>query len=80
MSRMVTLRLTDDDWRELREAASAENRPLSNMIKTAALQRIREERFVDDAEMAEITGNERLLARMKKGSRQARQRKGRFVG
>jgi uncharacterized protein (DUF1778 family) len=77
---MVTLRLTDDDWRELREAASAENRPLSNMIKTAALQRIREERFVDDAEMAEITGNERLLARMKKGSRQARQRKGRFVG
>jgi hypothetical protein len=80
MSRMVTLRLTDDDWRELREAASAENRPLSNMITTAALQRIREERFVDDAEMAEITGNGRLLARMKKGSRQARQRRGRFVG
>jgi len=80
MSRMVTLRLTDDDWRELREAASAENRPLSNMITTAALQRIREERFVDDAELAEIMGNEKLLARMKKGSRQARQRKGRFVG
>lgn len=80
MSRIVTIRLNDDDWRELREAASAENRPLSNMITTAALQRIREERFVDDAELAEILGNERLLARMKKGSRQARLRKGRFVG
>ena len=80
MSRMVTLRMTDEVWRELREAASAENRPLSNMITTAALQRIREERFVDDAELTEILGNERLLARMKKGSRQARLRKGRFVG
>ena len=79
MSRMVTLRLTDEVWRELREAASAENRPLSNLIETAALHRIREERFADDAEMAEILGNEKLLARMKKGSRQARQRKGRFV-
>jgi hypothetical protein len=50
------------------------------MITTAALQHIREERFVDDAELAEILGNERLLARLKKGSRQARLRKGRFVG
>ncbi len=80
MSRMVTLRLKDEIWRELHEAAEAENRPLSNLIETAALRRIREERFVDDAEMAEILGNEKLLARMKKGSRQARQRKGRFVG
>ncbi len=80
MSRMVTLRLDEEVWRELREAAAAENRPLSNLIETAALSRIREQRFVDDAEMAEIFGNEKLLARMKKGSRQARRRQGRFVG
>lgn len=80
MSRMVTLRLKDEIWRELREAAAAENRPLSNLIETAAVNRVREQRFVDDAEMAEILGDERLLARMKKGSRQARQRKGRLVG
>ncbi len=79
MSRMVTLRLDEDVWRELREAAAAENRPLSNLIETAALSRIREQRFVDDAEMAEILGNEKLLARMRKGSRQARRRQGRFV-
>jgi predicted transcriptional regulator len=77
---MVTLRLKDEIWRELREAAAAENRPLSNLIETAAVSRVREQRFIDDAEMAEILGDERLLARMKKGSRQARQRKGRLVG
>jgi predicted transcriptional regulator len=80
MSRIVTLRLKDDVYRELREAATAENRPLSNLIETAAVSRIREERFVDDAEMAEILGNEKLLARLKKGARQAKRRKGRFVG
>jgi uncharacterized protein (DUF1778 family) len=79
MSKIVTLRLDDDAYRELREAAEAENRPLSNLIETAALRRIREERFVDDAEMCEIPGNERLLRRLRVGSKQARRRKSRFV-
>ena len=79
MSRIVTLRLDDDAYRELREAAEAENRPLSNLIETAALRRIREERFVDDAEMSEILGNKPLIRRLRTGSNQARQRKGRFV-
>ncbi|HXV62680.1 MAG TPA: ribbon-helix-helix protein, CopG family [Vicinamibacteria bacterium] len=79
MAKTVTLRLDDEVYEELREAAEAENRPLSNLIETAALARIREQQFVDDAEMAEIRGNERLLERLKVGSKQARRRKGRFV-
>lgn len=79
MAKTVTLRLDDGAYRELKEAAEAANRPLSNLIETAALERIREQRFVDDAEMAEILGNEALLERLRSGSRQARQRKGRFV-
>jgi hypothetical protein len=39
----------------------------------------RPRQFVDDAEMAEILGNERLLTRLRTGSRQARSGKGRFV-
>jgi hypothetical protein len=74
------MRLDDEAYRQLSEAAKAENRPLSNLIETAALERIQEKRFVDDAEMAEIEDNEELLARLRKGSRQARRRKGRFVG
>ena len=79
MTKTVTLRLGEDVYEELREATVAEQRPLSNLIETAALVRIREAQFVDDAEMAEILGNDALLRRLEAGSQQARQRKGHFV-
>ena len=79
MSKTVTLRLKDDVYNTLREAALAENRPLSNLIETAAINKVREQQFVDDTEMAEILSNEDLVKRIKQGSREARLRKGRFV-
>jgi predicted CopG family antitoxin len=79
MSKTITLRLADDVYEELREAAQSENRPLSNLIETAALAKVREQQFVDDVEMAEILEDERLLRRIRTASRQARQRKGAFV-
>lgn len=79
MSKIITLRLKEEVYQVFVEAAAAENRPLSNLIETAALQRIRETQFVDDAEMSEILGNEKLLARMKLGARQAKIGKGRRV-
>lgn len=79
MPKTITLRLDDAIYEELREAAEAERRPISNLIETAALQQIREQQFVDDAEMAEIRANDRLLARLEAGSEDARRRKGRFV-
>jgi predicted transcriptional regulator len=79
MSKTVTLRLKDDAYNALREAALAENRPLSNLIETAALSKIREQQFVDDTEMAEILANGDLVKRIKQGSREAQVRKGRFV-
>lgn len=79
MSKTVTLRLAEAVYQELKEAAEAERRPLSNLIETAALSRIRERQFVDDAEMAEIDDNEALKARLRAGSRDAGKRKGRFV-
>ena len=79
MSKIVTLRLDEAAYKELREAAEAERRPLSNLIETAALAKIREEQFIDDAEMAEIHSNDRLVKRLKAGSRDARKRQGRFV-
>ena len=79
MSKTVTLRLEETVYEELKEVARAENRPLSNLIETAALAKVREQQFVDDVEMAEILEDESLLRRLKAGSRQARQRKGAFV-
>ena len=79
MSKTITLRLDDRVYEEFRQAAEAENRPISNLIETAALSRLREQQFVDDAEMAEILANERLVTRLREGSAQARARQGRFV-
>jgi hypothetical protein len=79
MSKIVTLRLDDQDYEELKEAAAAESRPLSNLIAVEALTRIREKQFVDDAELAEIRENEKLVDRLRKGSKDAAERRGRFV-
>jgi predicted transcriptional regulator len=79
MPKTVTLRLDDKIYEAFVEAAQAENRPLSNLIETAALARIREQQFVDDVEMAEIEANQELIERIRKGSQQARARKGRFA-
>ena len=79
MTKTVTLRLGEDVYDELREAATAERRPLSNLIETAALAWVREGQFVDDAEMAETLDNDGLLRRLRAGSRQARKRQGTIV-
>jgi predicted CopG family antitoxin len=79
MYKTVTLRLKDDVYKIFAQMAKAENRSLSNLIETAALKNIRERQFVDDIELAEILSNDELLKRLKEGSSEARQSKGRFV-
>jgi predicted transcriptional regulator len=79
MHKTVTLRLKDDVYKIFAEIAKAENRSLSNLIETAALKNIREQQFVDDIELAEIMSNAELLKRLKEGSAEAHQLKGRFV-
>ncbi len=79
MSKTVTIRMSEAVYKELKEAAAAENRPLSNLIETAALMKIREGQFVDDTEMAELEANEALRKRLRAGSRDAKAGRGRFV-
>ena len=79
MVRTVTLRLEQDAYDELREAAVAERRPLSEFIATAALERVGEAQFVDDGEMAEILNDDALVQTLRTGSLQARRRKGGLV-
>jgi predicted CopG family antitoxin len=79
MPKTVTLRLSDESYITFLEAAKAENRSLSNLIETAALAKVREQQFADDVEVAEIMANEELMKRIKKGSQEARLRKGTFV-
>lgn len=79
MSKTVTLRLNESVYNVFVEAARAENRSISNLIETAALHKVREQQFVDDAELAEILADENLIKRLQQGSKEAAERKGRFV-
>jgi len=80
MPKTVTLRLKDTVYEAFLEAARSENRPLSNLIETAALAKIQEQQFADDLEMAEILANQNLIKRIKSGSKDAKAMKGEFVG
>jgi predicted transcriptional regulator len=79
MSRTVTLRLDEEVYKAFLEAAKAENRSLSNLIETAALAKILEQQFADEAELGEILSDRDHIKRIKKGSQEARSQKGRFV-
>lgn len=79
MSRMVTLRLDETAYRLFKAIAERENRPLSNYIETAVMRHIEESESVDEFEMAEIKGNAALNRSLKRGARDAKLRRGRFV-
>ncbi len=79
MSKTVTLRLKDSVYETFLEAARSENRPLSNLIETAAYAKIQEQQFTDDLEMAQIMADQDLIRRIRKGSKDARAMKGNFV-
>lgn len=80
MPKTLTLRIDDETYKTFTKLAKAENRSLANFIETAVKEHIRESVFVDDSEMAEILSNEGLVERLKKGSRDARRKKGALIG
>ena len=80
MSKTVTLRLNEDNYKLFRLLAESDNRPLSNFIETTALRYIEEHQFVDDFEMGEIKSNQELIKSLKRGAKDAKSGKGRFIG
>lgn len=79
MAKTLTMRLDDTTYETFVRAARAERRSLGNLVETSALQHIMECSFVDDSEMAEIISRPKLVKRLKAGSRDAKNRKGRFI-
>ncbi len=75
----ITLRLDDLTYKLFLQFALADNRPISNMIETAAKKHLEECFFVSETEMHGILKDQALMSRLKKGSRAARSRSGRFV-
>jgi predicted transcriptional regulator len=79
MSKTVTLRLPEQTYERFRTLAQRENRPLSNFIETAASRYVETEQFVDEFEMAEIEVNADLNRSLKRGIKDAKAGRGRFV-
>ena len=75
----ITLRLDDLTYKLFLQFALADNRPISNMIETAAKKHLEECFFVNDTEMRGIYEDKALVSRLKKGSKEAKARSGRFV-
>ena len=79
MAKTITLRVADETYEKFMAAAKIERRSLSNMIETLALKKLDEEIFVDQIEMDEILANTELLKKLRRGSKQAKSRKGSFA-
>ena len=80
MTKTITLRLPIEVYELFRKCAKSDNRPISNLIETAAVRHLEEGMFVEPEEMDEIRGDAELVRRLKRGSHEAKMRKGRLVG
>ena len=65
MSKTVTIRLDDDTYQLIRQAAQGQMRSISNFIEYATISYIAEEASVSDQEMAEILSDEELVSSLK---------------
>ena len=80
MSKIVTLRLSEQEYHKISKNAATENRTLSNFITTVVLNTLDESSFVDPIEMSQINSDKDLLKRLRKGHRDAKKMQGRMIG
>ncbi len=80
MSKVITLRLSDDEYKKISDAAKIERRPISNFITACTMDEIERSYYVDPVEMDQIGRNETLQEKLAAGHRDAKKMNGRFVG
>ena len=66
MSKTVTIRLDEDTYQLIRQAARGQLRSISNFIEYATLSYVAGEASVSDQEMAEILSDTELVASLKR--------------
>ena len=80
MAKVVTVRLSDEDYRTIATAAKLDRRPLSNFMTLMVIKGIEEGDYVDAVEMDQILSDKPLMAKLQAGHRDAKRRKGKLVG
>ncbi len=79
MSKVITLRLSEEEYKEISAMAMTEHRPISNFITTTVLREIEESCFIDAIEAAQIKSDKKLLGKLKAGHNDVKGMKGQFV-
>jgi len=79
MSKVITLRLSEEEYKKIAAVAEQEHRPISNFITSTVLKDIEASYFVDSVEMEQIRSDKKLMERLEEGHRDAKKRKGRLV-
>jgi predicted DNA-binding protein len=79
MVKVVTLRLSEEEYKRISAVAEIEHRPISNFITARVIKDIEESYYVDPIEMAQIKSDKNLIGKLKIGHRDAKEMKGRFV-
>jgi predicted transcriptional regulator len=80
MSKTVTIRLSDEEYKKITSCADSDRRPVSNFITATVLKEIEESNYADSVEMAQIRGDKKLLEKLKTGHRDAGAMRGKIVG
>ncbi len=75
----ITLRLDESVYEQFFSLAKQQNRSISNLIETLATNKLQEDMFTDDFETSEILSNQELLKSLRRGSKEAKLKKGRFA-
>jgi hypothetical protein len=79
MSKTVTIRLDEDTYQMIRQAAGGQLRSISNFIEYATISYLAEETFVSDDEMSEILSDDSLVSTLKKARRDVADKRHRRV-
>ncbi|MFH1415986.1 MAG: DUF6290 family protein [Elusimicrobiota bacterium] len=79
MSKVITLRLSDEEYKKIADAAKIEHRPLSNFITATVVRDIEESYYADPVEMSQIKSDKHLMDKLKAGHSDAKKNKGNLV-
>jgi hypothetical protein len=65
MAKTITLRVNDNFYEKIKEAANSEHRSIANYIENATRNYLLEESFVSDEEMEDILKNKNFINNIK---------------
>ena len=65
MAKTITLRVNDNFYEKIKEAADSEHRSIANYIENATRNYLLEESFVSDEEMEDILKNKNFINNIK---------------